>query len=360
MKRTWKFFAIALIAVMAAGISGCKHKHNYEVLEQRDATCVEDGFRRSKCKDCGEVLEETLYALGHDYDIHNACTRCEYKLEPTVTLQYIFAENENGYYAVLGSSKATEIVVAAYYLAKPVIGIRDEGFAVPEGEKVPVTQGAEIVSVVIPDGVKTIGERAFYGCAKLETLTLPRRSLLSIGDLAFRGCVALKTPNASRGVESIGSNAFYGCNALTSVPDMPALKTVGEYAFSACEALEHVYLGSGTGSVGNGAFAECPRLRSVALGSAEVIGRNTFLSCPRLEEVSVSSALKQIDSAAFTGCTALKAIRFGGSMADWAAVTKAADWFLTSLEPGEFVDYYIYCADGTLDHNGVETADAGR
>ena len=43
-----------------------------------------------------------------------------------------------------------------------------------------------ISPVTIPDGVKTIGRRAFYGCFRLSAIRLPKDC--DIHDEAFKGC----------------------------------------------------------------------------------------------------------------------------------------------------------------------------
>ena len=57
---------------------------------------------------------------------------------------------------------------------KTVTGVKDEG----------------IKSVVIPDGVTSIGKIAFENCSDLTSVTIPD-SVTSIGDGAFSGCDAL-------------------------------------------------------------------------------------------------------------------------------------------------------------------------
>ena len=47
-----------------------------------------------------------------------------------------------------------------------------------------------LTSLVLPEGLLTIGQSAFFDCEKLTTLTIPA-SVTSIGDGAFSGCTAL-------------------------------------------------------------------------------------------------------------------------------------------------------------------------
>ncbi len=354
MKKVIHFISVALVAAMAFGFGGCKHKHDFVDIDYKEPTCVEDGYRKSRCNGCGEEVEETLYALGHDYNMYNVCIRCDYELDYTLGLGYEETEDGNGYYVSVGSVSLTNIVIPAYHDAKRVVGVREEGFFSPIAENATPTRSANIVSMELPDGLQKIGTRGFYGCVNLKTLILPRGGLKEIGDQAFGMCTSLEdVRNVSAGVESIGSNAFYACSSLRSLPAFPALRTVGEYAFADCTALESAYFGGNVESVATGAFMGCSRLRFVSLGNAASIPGNAFTNCTALEEVIVSSALKEISSSAFYECKALKTIRFGGTVEEWKAVKKANDWFLTSLEPGDFVDFYVNCTDGVLDHNGV-------
>lgn len=57
----------------------------------------------------------------------------------------------------------------------------------------------DIVSVAIPDGVTSIGERAFCDCDSLESVTIGD-NVTSIGQYAFNSCTGLtsvtfKNPN---------------------------------------------------------------------------------------------------------------------------------------------------------------------
>jgi len=46
--------------------------------------------------------------------------------------------------------------------------------------------------IVIPEGVRTVGERAFYYCCALESVSVPR-SAQSLGTEAFALCTGLNT-----------------------------------------------------------------------------------------------------------------------------------------------------------------------
>ena len=62
----------------------------------------------------------------------------------------------------------------------------------------------------IKDGVKVIGNYAFWGCGSLTSIDIPN-SVTSIGGRAFLNCEFLKSINIPNNVTRIGDYAFSGC-----------------------------------------------------------------------------------------------------------------------------------------------------
>ncbi len=358
MKRVFRIFAFALVAAAAVCFGACKseHKHDYQVLESQNATCVSDGYLRERCKVCGAIREEKTPALGHDYGTDNKCKRCGYEIKATKNLAYLDNDDKTGWLVALGSATDKDIIIPAYQNGKPVVGVHDEGFACLDGGQ--ATGGKNIESVEIADGVKSIGTRAFYGCSALKRVKLPV-GMTSVGDLAFRDCTALASVEGGSEVVSIGTNAFYGCTSLTELPSFESLETIGNYAFSGCTRLERANILSATlKTVGTGVFYGCTSLKYATLsGELDTLPQSTFSRCGALIEVRLGGKLKNIGSSAFESCESLKAIRFEGTKEAWKEISKAVDWFVTAgiTEDGGYVDYYVYCTDGAFDHNGVES-----
>ena len=69
---------------------------------------------------------------------------------------------------------------------------------------------------VIPNGVISINDLAFYGCLSLTNITIPN-SVMSIGAGAFYDSISLTGITIPDSVTSIGDNAFYGCSSLITV-----------------------------------------------------------------------------------------------------------------------------------------------
>jgi uncharacterized repeat protein (TIGR02543 family) len=98
---------------------------------------------------------------------------------------------------------------------------------------------SSLASVTIPDSVTSIGEWAFSGCSSLTSLTIPN-NVTSIGSYAFNSCDALTSITIPNSVTSIEENAFYKCSSLTSIAIPNSVTSIGEHAFSYCRSLTSI------------------------------------------------------------------------------------------------------------------------
>ncbi len=76
--------------------------------------------------------------------------------------------------------------------------------------------GNEVTELVIPDGVTSISNRAFYGCSNLTSIVVPD-SVTSIGERAFYNCSKLTSIVIPDSVSSIGDKVFFVCRNLTDI-----------------------------------------------------------------------------------------------------------------------------------------------
>ena len=120
-----------------------------------------------------------------------------------------------------------------------------------------------IITTVIPASVTAIGQSAFYGNARLQTIDIPE-GVQSIGGSAFSGCTALTTVTLPSTLKSIGSSAFSGCKKLSGILLPEGLESIGEMAFKGCTSLRKIIIPSTVTNIEYNAFTEISRLTKVA------------------------------------------------------------------------------------------------
>lgn len=191
-----------------------------------------------------------------------------------------------------------EIVIPSEYEGKPVTAIEESGFALNRAEG--------LKRIVIPEGVTSIGENAFYNLITLESAVLPD-SLIEMGMYAFSGCAALFDIEFGSGLNVIPVGAFGGC-AIASLTLPETVTNIYYDAFRGCRKLTSVTLPDSVTYLGSSVFAECEALTEVTLPKGLASIENaTFKSCSSLAEVEIPAGVKSIGGSAFEEC-ALKEI----------------------------------------------------
>ena len=222
---------------------------------------------------------------------------------------------------------------------------------------------SDIVSVVIEDGVTTIGNEAFYYCDSLTSVTIPD-SVTSIGNEAFNHCIILASINVDSenkyyasedgvlfnkdksilirypmgktakeyvipdSVTSIGDKALCLCDSLTSITIPDSVTTIGDSAISCCYSLTDInvnsknkYYASEDGVLFNkdksvlilypkGKTAE----KYVIPDTVTSIGGGALKECESLTSITIPDSVTSIGGWAFAGCQSLTSITIPDSV----------------------------------------------
>ena len=172
----------------------------------------------------------------------------------------------------------------------------------------------QVTSVVIEEGVTSIGMGAFSNCKSLKSVAIPK-SVTSIGGNAFFGCSALESVTIPNSVVSISWNAFSDCSSLKSVTIPDSVTSIGGGAFSSCSSLTSVTISNNITSITWGMFSGCSALTSVAIpNSVTWIGAYAFADCSALASVTIRDSVTSIGECAFEGCRSLISIMIPDSV----------------------------------------------
>ena len=170
--------------------------------------------------------------------------------------------------------------------------------------------------IVIPEGVTSIGERAFESCNGLEEVVLPS-TLVVIEDHAFYFCPSLTKIELPDALQQIGESVFSQCGNLKGINLPNSLEAIGEGAFSSCKALESIILPEGLTTIDEYTFCDCSALKSVFIPKGvTTIQWEAFEDCESLESIYIPEGVTSIDYNAFSECKALSSVSLPASLTD--------------------------------------------
>lgn len=190
-----------------------------------------------------------------------------YTLDEINADEHLFAigETQPEYVVAKFNDDYSEVVI--FKNGESSDGIMLERFS---GKSPMCENAATLQTAIIKEGVKTIGQEAFYRCTALTSVDLPN-SLTDIAYMAF-SYTAIQNINISNA--AIGRYSFSSCANLKQVVFGEQLTSINEYAFSNCTALTEIDIPNG--KVTWSAFDGCSAIQTVNIGkSVSMVGNLT-------------------------------------------------------------------------------------
>ena len=249
------------------------HIHKYAEEVTVPSTCTEEGLMTYTCG-CGDTYTEVT-PTAHSYsDETGECIHC------------------GTAYAVTGNC-GENLTWSLDWFGKLTIsgtGAMDD-YTVSWSDSNPspwyTDYSHDITSVVVEEGVTSVGSYAFYQCSNLASVTL------------------------ADSVTALGTAAFNNCGMLTSIDLPDGITEIPGYCFNYCKLTE-IGWPSGLTTIGQNAFQGCAFGDLVLPEGITTIGQNAFSGCSNLARLTLPASLTTLDAYAFYGMYSTKEFVFTG------------------------------------------------
>lgn len=174
----------------------------------------------------------------------------------------------------------------------------------------------KIKTIIILDGVISIGKNAFEKCINLENVNFPN-SIISLGSNSFADCSNLSKVTLPDNIKKIEYSVFENCINLRSVKLPLIINEIPDSLFYNCSSLESVVLPNSVSIIGNSAFSKCTKLNQVNIPeNVTEIQWNAFEYCSSLKEILIPKSVTHIYDGAFQHCSGLQKVTISDSIKD--------------------------------------------
>jgi len=218
------------------------------------------------------------------------------------------------------------------------------GVIVFDGEITRIGAGAysavnSLASIVIPDGVISIEERAFQNCYNLSDAVIGN-GVSSIKFRAFYNCKKLTSLTMGRNVTTIERNSFYKCSNLSKVHVL-GLSYWCKITFLDSTAnplnggaklcldgrdITELIIPSDVKEIKSFAFFGCGGLQNIIIhDEVTAIGTQAFYNCSNISRVNIPSSISAIGGSAFSGCSKLSIVDIS-SLSSWCNIEFTNEW----------------------------------
>ncbi|MBQ7486906.1 MAG: leucine-rich repeat domain-containing protein [Clostridia bacterium] len=279
----------------------------------QDSTGLTEG---SHCAICGEILvaQEVIPALGDD--------------QGTCGDNLTWRLNDEGLLTISGTGDMTDfsfqlITNYSYVIDSPWYEVRESiRTVVLENGVTSVGRNAflncsNLESVILPDSLAKIGPAAFCSCSSLSDIVIPK-GITCLDDDLFYGCTNLARIEIPENVTRIGFCTFGECESLRSITIPNNVTIIDTAAFDACINLTNVILPDGINMISNGAFQRCRSLTSIVIPDGVLsISDNAFNNCESLSSITIPESVTAIGSNAFVVCSNLSSVYYSGTEEQW-------------------------------------------
>ena len=212
--------------------------------------------------------------------------------------------------------------------------------------------GCNLTSIVIPEGVTSIGEYAL-SCLS-DSVTIPSTvtfidyeafgaeysdlKAVYISDLTAWCNMEFGGTFKSNPIE-FGAKLYLNNNLVTDLVIPDGVTSIGSEAFAKYQYLTSVTIPDSVETIGWGSFSGCDNLTKVTLGNGVTnIRTGAFSSCSSLKNIAIPDNIVSIEQGAFSGCDNLgynkydNGLYLGNSGNSYLVLTKVTDTSITSCE----------------------------